>query len=370
MNKISIRSTLVLSIIGAIAIGLFAIVESTKKKRQEDWYSEKIAASMLAKNAMDHLKLTQNEDIEFIDNINDPNETGLIGEEYTPITTGTGSLPIKLATTNPNFAGVIVQLVKDAGLKQGDCVAICMTGSFPAMNISTIAALQTLKIKPIIISSITASSWGANNPENTWIDMERELYTSKILKFTSSASSMGGNSDIGRALSLEGRDMVKDAIKRNGIYYINTGSLEGNVQKRMEIFDKKSRSSIKAFINVGGGVASIGSDANGFQINQGANLNVKLKSFVDKKGVMFEMAKKGLPIINLLHFDKLIAKYRLPLEVTPEPKIGAGKLYNSLKYQIPIVSIALLILVGLLLSIIYIDKKQHALGNEIIKTNN
>ena len=82
------------------------------------------------------------------------------------------------------------------------------------------------------------------------------------------------------------------------------------------------------------------------------------------------MAKKGVPVINLLHFDKLIAKYRLPLEVTPLPKIGEGKLYNSLKYQVPIVSISLLILVSLLLGIIYIDKKQHALGNEIIKTNN
>lgn len=370
MKNISIRSTFVLSVIGIISIGLFALVERTKKNRLEDWNQEKISASQLSKKAMDHLKNINIKDQVFIDNINDPNESGLIGVEYTPITTGTGSLPIKLATTNPNFAAVIVQLLKEAGLKEGDCVAMCMTGSFPAMNISALAALQTLKIKPIIITSITASSWGANDPENTWVDMESELNSCGILKNKSIASSIGGNMDVGRALSLEGRQMVKDAIFRNNIPYLNTGSLYGNTQKRMQIFKEKSPKPIKAFINIGGGVASIGSDANGEEIDQGANLEVKLKDFTDKKGVMFEMAKKGLPIINLLHFEKLLEKYNLPLEVTPIPEIGKGKIYKSIKYQIPIVSLSLTILIALLLIIVYADKKQHALGNEIIKTNN
>ncbi len=135
MEKISIRSTLVLSALAIVSIGLLILVESTKKNVKEDWFNEKMEASRLSKQAMDHLKAVHFRNEIFVDNINDPNETGLIGEQYTPITTGSGSLPIKMSTTNPNFSAMVVQLLKEAGLKEGDEVAVCMTGSFPALNI-------------------------------------------------------------------------------------------------------------------------------------------------------------------------------------------------------------------------------------------
>lgn len=369
MEKISIRSTLVLSALAGVSICLLILVESTKKNRKEDWFDEKIEAAQLSERAMNYLKKVHFKNEIFVDNINDPNETGLIGEQYTPITTGSGSLPIKMSTTNPNFAAMVVQLLKDAGLKERDEIAVCMTGSFPALNVSVIAALQTLKIKPIIVTSVTASSWGANDPNFTWLDMEHELYESGIFSHRSSASSIGGNSDIGRALSLEGRDMIEDAIWRNQIKLINEGSLQGNIEKRLQLFEKNTNE-VKAFLNVGGGVASLGSDLNGQKIKNGTNFNVKLKEFIDKKGVMFEMAKKGLPIINLLNLESLMKKYELPMEPIPLPEIGKGKLYFAYKYQVSIVAFSLLTLIAMLLGIIYLDKKQHALGNEIIKTNN
>jgi len=367
MAKISIRSTSVLSILALLAIGLLYIVETTKKNVKEEWYTEKIAASRLTQKALLHLKNERFENVDFVDNINDPNETGLIGEQYTPITTGSGSLPIKASTMNPNFGGMIVQLLKDAKLKKGDKVAICMTGSFPGLNVAALAAIQTLGIKPIIISSVTASSWGANDPEFTWVDMEHELVEDKIFTNHSIAASMGGNLDIGRALSGEGRDFVVAAIQRNHLPFINTGSFEGNIAKRMQLFNHHKN--IKAFINIGGGVASNGSDLNGDAIRAGYHETLKLKDFPDKKGVMFEMAKRNIPIIHLKNIEQLMNTFDLPMEPIPLPEIGKGKLYYSLKYQVGIVGISLFFLVGLLLVTIYLDKKQHALGNEIIKTN-
>ncbi len=370
MAKISIRSTSVLSILAALAIVLLYFSETTKKNVKEDWYTEKIKAAQLTQKALKHLKEERFENVDFVDNINDPNETGLIGEQYTPITTGSGSLPVKSSTMNPNFGAMVVQLLKDANLKKGDQVAVCMTGSFPGLNVATLAALQTLEIKPIIISSVTASSWGANDPEFTWADMQTELNKDGIIRSHSIAASIGGNSDIGRALSLEGREMVELAIKRNHIPTINTGTVEGNIKKRMDLFSSHSKGKqLAAFINVGGGVASLGSDANGEAIAPGVNETIKLKDFPDKKGVMFEMARNKVPVIHLLNVQKLMDKYELPLEPIPLPKVGEGKLFYSLKYQVGIVGIALFILVGLLLTTIYIDKKQHALGNEILKTN-
>jgi len=367
MAKISIRSTSVLSTLALLAIGLLYIVETSKKNVKEAWYSEKIAASKLTQKALLHLKNERFENVDFVDNINDPNETGLIGEQYTPITTGSGSLPIKASTMNPNFGGMIVQLLKDAKLKKGDRVAICMTGSFPGLNVAALAAIQTLGIQPIIISSVTASSWGANDPEFTWVDMEHELFEDKIFTNHSIAASIGGNLDIGRALSLEGRELLETAIKRNHLEYINTGNIDGNIRKRLAIF--KRYTGIKAFMNIGGGVASNGSDINGDAIRAGYHETLKLKDFPDKKGVIFEMAKHKTPIIHLKNVQQLMDTYNLPLEPIPLPEIGKGKLYYSLKYQVGIVGVSLFFLVGLLLVTIYLDKKQHALGNEIIKTN-
>ena len=371
MAKISIRSTSVLSILALFAIGLLYIVETTKKNVKEEWYSEKIAASRLTQKALLHLKNERFEHVHFVDNINDPNETGLIGEQYTPITTGSGSLPIKSSTMNPNFGAMVVQLLKEANLKKGDPVAICMTGSFPGLNVAAYAAIQTLGIKPIIISSVTASSWGANDPDFTWLDMENELFNDRIFKFRSVAASIGGNLDIGRALSLEGRELVVKAIKRNHLKYINKGYLDGNISQRMKIFASTIKGKpIKAFINIGGGVASNGSDVNGDIILPGYHKTLKLKDFFDKKGVMFLMAKKSVPVIHLKNIEVLMKKYDLPLEPIPLPEIGKGKLYYDFRYQIGIVSVALIILVALLITTILIDKKQHALGNEIVKSNN
>ena len=72
------------------------------------------------------------------------------------------SLPGKLAnkqmTVNPNFAAAIVQMRKDAGVEKGDFVAVGVSGSFPAFNVCTYTALETLRARPIVIGSGASSS--------------------------------------------------------------------------------------------------------------------------------------------------------------------------------------------------------------------
>jgi poly-gamma-glutamate system protein len=369
--KISIRSTTVLATIAVISIALLVLVEQTKKNVKEEWYNEKIAASKLTARAFKHLKDVQYKNVEFIDNINDPNETGLIGEQYTQITTGNGSLPIKASTMNPNFGALMVQLLKDAKVKKGDVVGVCLTGSFPGLNIAMLAAMQTLGVKPIIINSVTASSWGANDPDFTFPDMLSSLNKASIFNAKITAASMGGNLDIGRALSIEGREMVEAAIQRNHLKYINTGSLKGNIQERLNIFKKENKGrKLKAFINIGGGVASNGSNINGDLIKAGVHKELKLKNFPDKYGVMYEMAKMQTTIIHLKNVITLMNKYKLPFEPVPIPAIGEGKLFFSYKYQVWIVSLSFIFLVSILVATMIIDKKQHALGNEILKNEN
>ena len=96
---------------------------------------------------------------------------------------------------NPNFAAVVVEWLKELGVKSGDVVAVGASGSFPAMNIAVYAALHELGIEPIIISSTAASQWGANEPSFTWLDMEAVLRKSDVFPYKSVAASLGGVGD-------------------------------------------------------------------------------------------------------------------------------------------------------------------------------
>lgn len=369
MNNISIRSSLILSILGVLAITFLLIIENTKLEKETDWYNEKIEASRLAQTAHKYIKDSRFKNAEFADNINDPNETGLIGQEFSLISTGRGSMAIKASTVNPNFAGMIVELLKEAEVEKGDNVAICMTGSFPALNISTIAALQTLEVNPILISSVTASTWGATDPEFTWLDMEKALYDKGIFKSRSIAASIGGNEDIGRALSEEGRSLAMKAIERNNLPFLGKDSLMGNINGRIKRFQEASLSKpIKLFINVGGGVASLGSKRNGLAMNSGFNEDIKLMDFPDKRGVIFQMAQMKVPVVHLLHLSTLMNKYKLPYEPIPIPEVGEGPLYKKLKYNVLIVGACLVVLVLLIGAIVMQDRKRNELGTEVIYT--
>lgn len=369
MNKISIRSTAVLLILGLISIACLVIVEMTKQDVEQDWYNEKMKAAQIAQKSMTHLKnKIYGEGTEILDNINDPNETGLIGEEFTSITTDNGSLPIKLSTLNPNFAALVVQLLKDAGVEKGDNIAVCMTGSFPGLNISALAAMQTLELNPIVICSATSSSWGATNPEYTWLDMLTELNKANLISIKSVAASIGGNQDIGMALSTEGREKIANAIKRNHSDFINGDDLKANIEARLNIFNVQSKNKpIKLFVNIGGGVASLGSNLNGNAIPAGLNEKMKLVDIPDKRGVAFEMAKTKTPIVHLLNIEQLLKKYDLPLNPIPMQALGTGRLFFDKKYNMTVLLLVTSLLLILIIGVAYQDRKQNELGTKIIK---
>ncbi|MEM9822931.1 MAG: poly-gamma-glutamate system protein [Bacteroidota bacterium] len=366
---ISIRSTSVLSTLGAIALGILLLAENSKSFQREIYYEEKLAAATKTQQAMSFLKEQYFPNEIAIDNINDPNHTGLIGHQFSPITSGRGSLPNKLSTTNPNFAAMIVQQIKEAGLKKGDRVGMCFTGSFPALNIAACVAVESLGLEPILISSVTSSSWGANDPMLTWLDMQHSLCDAGLINFMPVAASIGGNQDLGRTLSKAGRQLALEAIDRNNIPRINEGSLKANIQKRMALFDQYAKQPIQLFINVGGGIASLGGHQNAQQLPSGLIPQYGLNRFVEKRGVMFEMAKMDTPVINLLKIHRLMSQYQLPRNPVPLPEVGEGPLFMAYKYNLSVVLGLTALFFSLIATTLYYDAKQNKLGTQILKTN-
>ncbi len=366
MYKLRAKSNVVLGLLFLLALLALMAVENGKTEVKQPWYEEKLKAARLSELASNHLKNHRLEKGIFIDAINDPNQTALIGQEYTLITTDRGNINSKLSSTNPNFAAVIVQLLKDAGVRQNDHVAVAFTGSFPALNIAVIAALETLHLNPIIITSVGASNFGANDPYFTWLDMERELNNSGIFTSRSVAASIGGGNDNGRGLSPEGRELILKAIQQNNAEPIVEKHLEESISRRLQIYDSiRNNHPIKAYINVGGGIASLGNTINGRLIPAGLTQYLPMRNY-PVRGVIIEMGRKKIPIIHLLNIDKIISDYGLPVNPVPLPEPGDGGIYSEKRYNLTITSIATGVLVIVIIFVFLVERKQHILGTDVV----
>jgi len=366
MNRFSTKNIVVLSVLLLISlIGLFA-VETNKVEVKQRWYTEKLRAAVLAEDAANYIKDYRLQKSVFVDAVNDPNETALIGQEYTLITTDRGNIESKLSTTNPNFAAVIVDMFLEAGLKKNDVIAIGYTGSFPGLNIAVLAAADILELKPLIITSIGSSNFGANDPYFTWLDMEKYLYEKEVFSNRSFAASIGGGADIGRGLSPKGRKLIIDSIERNDIEFIEEKYLQKSITTRMSLYNKYADGKkIKAYINVGGGIASLGASVNGKIIPSGLSKVIDLQNY-PVRGVIVQMAQKKIPVIHLLNIPNLLLQYGLPNSPVPLPDPGEGEIFTQKKYDVTLTFFVALLLAAALIAVYIIDRKRHQLGTEFI----
>lgn len=167
-----------------------------------------------------------------IDYALDPNGTGIIGEEFTELTTTLGKVEDKRSSANPDFAAMMVAYFNQAGLKQGDTVCIGASGSFPALLLATLSAARALHLRPLVIYSIGASMYGANLPQFTFLDMMKELSKEEILPFSIVAVSMGGHNDMAEGMFFpEAQKEIRKIAERSGLHLIHEKSIDESIKK-------------------------------------------------------------------------------------------------------------------------------------------
>ena len=358
----SAKSKISVTLLAVISVVLFYFVSNNRNLNKVNNYEEKIKAAKLMLKAEKVIKKYRQDQGVYIDEVNDAGKTGLIGEKNTLITTDRGSLTSKLTTLNPNFAAVVLDYFIEAGLKKDDTIAISCTGSFPALNLAVFSAAKVLGLKLEIISSVGASMFGATDPNFTWLDIESLLIEKNIFDYKSIAASLGGGRDLGRGLNIIGREKILEAIKRNKVTLIKENSLSKNIKAKMDLFDKKNKD-YKLYVNIGGGLSSLGNSVNGKLVDPGFIKNIETKN-IPLKGTMFLFAEKNIPLVHLLDIVKIAETYNLPIAPDPLPKVGDGKVFQDERYNLVYTSIALGILSILILIIILFDHKEMKLRED------
>lgn len=368
----AIQKTSTLVILSAIALVSFVVSINSTTIDISPSYDMKIKAANLMKESMAELRNVRMEAGVFIDDENDPNETGLVGSPFSLITTDEGDLDAKLTTLDPNFSAGMVELMLRMNLQKGDTVAILLTGSMPGANIAVLTAANAMGLIPMVITSVGASQWGANHADFTWLDMESILFNKGLINSRSVAASVGGRNDMGRLLSPAGREIIISNIENYNIPLIRKNRLAENIDERMKLFESFNKiTNYSAMINVGGGVASLGTSFNSKLlpagiINRSDVVNISIRDG-GIEGVLAKFAKKNVPVLHVLNIKSLTEQLGMPFAPIPIPEVGSGVLYAEEKYNILIATVCLFIVCGLVFGVGYQSKqkiKEHLIDHE------
>jgi len=332
---------------GFAVIGLLS-VELFKTNITQKMYKEKLRAAKQMESAINILSQKRAEVTGHIDLESDPARSGLIGQLMSDITSTSGHLQAKQTSINPNWAAVMVELFRRAKLKKGDTVALGLSGSFPALNLATFMAAESMGLKVISIVGVSASMWGANVPEFTWLDMEGILAERQLISRRTVAASLGGVGDRARGISAKGRGLLKAAIDRHRIHLITSKTPELGLAERMEIYKREAgEEPIKAYVNVGGNTLSVGSMVGKKLYRSGLNMNPSADA-LSIDCVMTRFARENIPVIHMIRVHGLADRFGLPLSPLELPKVGEGKIFTKAEYNINLVLGVLISLLGLL----------------------
>ena len=367
----AIQRTSTLVFLSLLSLVCFLIAINTRTIDVSGSYEQKVQAAELMKKGMEALKGSRMESGVFIDIENDPNETGLVGSPFSLITTDEGDLDSKLTTLDPNLSAGIVDLMVQLNLSSKDTVALLMTGAMPGANIAVLTACKALGIHPISITSVGASQWGANQVDFTWLDMEKILFENDLIPAKSIAASIGGRNDMGRLLSPAGRNIITDNIQYHDLPIIRKDRLAENIEHRMDIFSGiKKISNYKAVINVGGGVASLGTSFNLRLLPPGVVIRSDISNIGRPggiEGVLSKFLNSNVPGLHILNIRPLTEQFKMPFAPIPIPEIGSGSLYADERYNIWVAAVCLLVVSGSVFSIGLHSKrkiKEHLLQHE------
>jgi poly-gamma-glutamate system protein len=263
----------------------------------------------------------------------DPNRTGMIGQEYTPITTTIGELPAKRTATNPDFAAALIRQIASLKLARGAPVVIVVSGSFVGGDVAAIAATETLGLRPIVIASLSASMWGANEPEFNLLDMLSVLRERNVIRTRVIASVLGGGGAIGGSMDADGIAALRRSAARDGVPIVETRPVAAVIDALLMRINAAADDTTRpgAVINVGGALIGLGSCRESHEWPPG--LTRRAPSCTDgTPGLAMRLAADGLPVLHIINMRRLALEWGLPFDPTPLPIPGNNRMiYGAAK---------------------------------------
>lgn len=230
----------------------------------------------------------------------DPMKCGLIGVEWSPISTTIGSLQSKQISCNPIWAVIFLRWFDELGLKKGDRVAILSSGSFPGFLISSIIAAEAKGLDVFLQISLGASTYGANDPDFPISRILAELRKAGYISSKAAFYTLGGDYEIGGGIPKEGIDLMLKSAQAEGVPVLRAKSLQEITESKMRYLDKFNPSLV---IHIGGAHSNIGTDESVLSLPPGI-LSLRHEKNAGN-GIISLMLKRKTPVIHILNVKRL-----------------------------------------------------------------
>lgn len=311
-----------------LAMGVFVTSVRASSTRPHPAYNMMVEAARRMK-AAEETVYSEKLKLALYDPTLDPNRTGLIGVEFSQITSTVGSLKAKRTATNPDFAAYIVRELVEHGFTYSDSVVITMTGSFPGLNLAVILALETLDIPSLRICSMGASSYGANQPEFTWLHIEDALLKTGLIRRRTDYVTLGASGDVGRGLPPGGKTLLRKTARKMNYPVIKSATSRTQAEERRRILGAPEHYSL--LINIGGNQAMLGKDKKGRELPGGwiepNSSEWPAEDGDELGGILFDFLRAGVPVLNLLHVEEIAGSSGIPSDPQPMPRPGETPVY-------------------------------------------
>jgi len=153
--------------------------------------------------------------------------------------------------------------------------------------------------------------------------MELFLFKNGLIHHRSVAASLGGAEDAALDLSLEGWQLLMDAIDRTATRLLEQPDPEKDVQLRAGLYQKYKVP--KLFVNIGGAQINIGNYNSQQRLHPGIN-HLRPTAHAPRSMADY-FANHDIPIIHLLKIEELALKNNLAIDPIPLPKPGKSAVY-------------------------------------------
>jgi poly-gamma-glutamate system protein len=337
-----------LVILAVITISCIIIFKATIQKVQVDGYDRMLSASQRMQTIYDEIFRYQIKNNLPIDEIVDPYQTGFIGKEFTLITTTLGSLDAKQIALNPDFAALMIKWMLDLKISSGKSVVIHASASFPALTIMAIVACEESDLKPVIVSSVGASSWGANIPKITYLDIENYLYDKNLIGYRSTIVTPGGNNDNGSSMWDEGIEIIQQSAIRNNYELQIPLSLENSIVQKWN-YIKNTKPAL--FINIGGNHAALGNNNCTLKIPVGLITKPLECSENTLNGLIYKCSQTSIPVFHFLRIKEIAYSNGIDFSKFVFDDKSNSNIYYNKKSSLPVAITSVLIIISVLLII-------------------
>ena len=249
----------------------------------------------------------------------DPEKTGLIGVEFSPLTTSLGRLSDKRAASRPAMADVVAIYLRRAGVRAGDWIAVNASGSFPGFSLATLCAAESLGVNAQVVFSYGSSMYGGTDPGFTFPVMLDLLNRAGLLSARIRAIAPGGAQDRMAETLLESPfPTVTELMRARPEAHIGGTTLEDAIAQRLRVF-AETPTPATCFVSCGGPGVSMGRTESVLKLPHGLVATARDIPAGADRGLLFEFLARGVPVIHLLNVRGVCGDFGLPYEEIPDP---------------------------------------------------